>query len=628
MAPRARHKRDDNAHRTKARREAPIRFLMPVCVVLLSFIFNGGLSAPAMAQDEATSRLVITENDTSTFPLISLRAYGLAEGGGPLALDAVPLTVLHNGEQVDNLEIGQSVPVGALTVFLIDATAGTGEQLTAIEQAVQQFAEPTYMREQVDAVALYRVTEEGAEQALAPTGFHNEVRNYFLNPLEPVEGATALYDSIGGLLSELDVLAPDADMARSIVVFSDGTDAISGEFAGEQLGDLAAELGVPIYTVWLENENLNVGREVGRNFLSELARESRGGFTTLQEPETLAPLYGQLAALSSQRLVHYRVPELVGGDIPVVLSLAEEPTVQANTTVTVNPSRPVVSLNIPPDSRTIRLPALDEAIELALSAGVFWLDEQERTITEARLLINDVSVADIPPAELEEFTVAVDSLTFGDNRVVVAVVDEQGLEAFSPPLVVSVIEGEEEIPEALQPAGLALPPVLPFCVGGLLLLALFGLGGIYAHRSGRLTVPQLGRSRRRPAGRDDGAGIQAPSQVAPGTPYRTRSLPGDAPAYLETVATESNMPQYIPLEAEEVRLGRSPALADVAFEQDTTVSRLHATIIYDGHTYRIYDDDSTSGTWVNDQQVPDYGVQLFDGDEISLGKVYLRFLQR
>jgi pSer/pThr/pTyr-binding forkhead associated (FHA) protein len=94
------------------------------------------------------------------------------------------------------------------------------------------------------------------------------------------------------------------------------------------------------------------------------------------------------------------------------------------------------------------------------------------------------------------------------------------------------------------------------------------------------------------------------------------------------VETMTEMPSHIPLRSEEVRLGRSPALSDVAFEQDITVSRLHASILWDGHSYRIYDDDSTSGTWVNDQEVPDYGAQLFDGDDIFLGKVRLRFRQQ
>jgi pSer/pThr/pTyr-binding forkhead associated (FHA) protein len=47
----------------------------------------------------------------------------------------------------------------------------------------------------------------------------------------------------------------------------------------------------------------------------------------------------------------------------------------------------------------------------------------------------------------------------------------------------------------------------------------------------------------------------------------------------------------------------------------------------EGNRYRLYDAGSTSGTWVNEQQVPEYGIQLRDGDEIFLGQVHLRFRQ-
>ena len=99
-------------------------------------------------------------------------------------------------------------------------------------------------------------------------------------------------------------------------------------------------------------------------------------------------------------------------------------------------------------------------------------------------------------------------------------------------------------------------------------------------------------------------------------------LPG---AYLQVMQAETQLPSRVPLAGILTRLGRSPQLADIAFTQDITVSRLHATIMWDGHSYRIYDDGSTSGTWVNDQELPDYGAPLFDGDEIFMGKVHIRF---
>ena len=85
------------------------------------------------------------------------------------------------------------------------------------------------------------------------------------------------------------------------------------------------------------------------------------------------------------------------------------------------------------------------------------------------------------------------------------------------------------------------------------------------------------------------------------------------------------MPDYLALTASLVKLGRSPAQADIAFENDITVSRLHASLHLEGTHFRIFDERSTSSTWVNEQQVPEYGIQLMDGDEIHLGAVHLRY---
>ena len=85
------------------------------------------------------------------------------------------------------------------------------------------------------------------------------------------------------------------------------------------------------------------------------------------------------------------------------------------------------------------------------------------------------------------------------------------------------------------------------------------------------------------------------------------------------------MPPSIDLTAVEHRVGRNPKEVDIAFENDITVSRHHSTIVLEGSDYRIYDKGSTSGTLVNDHNVPGFGYQLLDGDEIRLGEVVLRY---
>lgn len=76
-----------------------------------------------------------------------------------------------------------------------------------------------------------------------------------------------------------------------------------------------------------------------------------------------------------------------------------------------------------------------------------------------------------------------------------------------------------------------------------------------------------------------------------------------------------------------VRMGRNPRMCEVAFEDDITVSRYHANLMREGNSYRIFDERSTSGSWVNERQVPEYGTMLMDGDEIHLGAVHLRYRQ-
>jgi pSer/pThr/pTyr-binding forkhead associated (FHA) protein len=102
------------------------------------------------------------------------------------------------------------------------------------------------------------------------------------------------------------------------------------------------------------------------------------------------------------------------------------------------------------------------------------------------------------------------------------------------------------------------------------------------------------------------------------------SVPSGSP-YLEVVTSVTRMPPAISLSAVEHRIGRSSLQSDIVFENDITVSRLHASIVLEGTDYRIYDEGSSSGTWVNNQQVPEYGHQLQDGDEIRLGDTWLRY---
>lgn len=88
------------------------------------------------------------------------------------------------------------------------------------------------------------------------------------------------------------------------------------------------------------------------------------------------------------------------------------------------------------------------------------------------------------------------------------------------------------------------------------------------------------------------------------------------------------------LSAEESNIGRWDAdngvFPDVdldAFDPEAKVSRRHAKIVYEGDKYRIEDLGSTNGTFVNRGRrlIPGNSHALNDGDEIIVGKTFLRF---
>jgi len=80
--------------------------------------------------------------------------------------------------------------------------------------------------------------------------------------------------------------------------------------------------------------------------------------------------------------------------------------------------------------------------------------------------------------------------------------------------------------------------------------------------------------------------------------------------------------ETFPLEHDRITIGRSPDCE--IFLDDVTVSRTHAVIAKDGDEFRIEDEGSLNGTFVNKKRVE--ASELENGDELQIGKYRLTYL--
>lgn len=614
-----------------------------------------GFLVPALATaQQSASRIFITDANASSVPTIQLRLYGVDNEGNAADLSNETFLIRHGGATVDDVQVVGQEEVGTFVIFLLDVPQGVSSQITAIQEAITQYASDPTMAEQVDYVAILKVGATAAAPIMAADAFRNSVRNAFASPLTPESGPTALVDSTAKLIQNLDAQKPKADLVTQLVIISDGTDIVSTEFQAGDVPSQAAEIGLPVNTIWLNNPSLTeTNRQKGQEYLKQLADGTGGLAISLSNPEEVSQLWQRIAAFRNQTLVQYTVEDVTGGDFPVEVSLASNPQITDTTTVTVPPGAPTITLEIPADDRELTLPDLNQPVNLSLSTEVAWLDSVERQVEQAQLLVNGIVAQELDPGKLDRFDVQVGNFVFGTNRLQVDVVDDQGNRASSATVILTINQGETQLPEAVQPDSLTdriwtrivdLRLYIGTCLTLLVLMIIFIVLGRIVSRSPALSqlglfyyisrIPIFGRfyrqvDRARYTGQRAEVYRRQFSRYVPEVRSVDDKKGPSAPseAYLEILEARTRMPSRINLESVEQHLGRSSKQANIVFKDDPTVSRLHATIAQEGSDFRIFDEQSTSGTYVNEQHVPQHGLQLIDGDEIRLGAVRLRFRQ-
>lgn len=594
-------------------------------VPLLVFFLLLASVPMAFAQAPAPPELRITKVDVAHYP--EVRVF-VSAANFSSSLDSIPLTVLQDGV-AQTVTASDVVDVGTQTVLLLDASGNiadpglTGEpRYQEISNVVRRVVERQVLSPQYDWLAAYAPTAGQGIQAIKEwTGDHGDLYNSLYQYVPDANiGETPLFELIYFALDSFDDPKLDASAQRTIILFSDGVDTVSGVKIDDAIAR-ARDFNVRIDTVML-----GPSTQATQANLERVAIMTGGQYIPMTAAEALDDLWTALGSGRAQRALTYRSATSQPKQIVVSAAVAQGST-EASLAFPVVPALAPVEIQIvqpAADEEIVRhgdfyTSPLDTLLpaSLPLQVAFTWPNNAPRTLQRVEYTLgSDTRVVESEPFDKIDFPIA--ALDQGAYAVRVQAIDELGIVGTSKPLSIRVKTDLPASPAATAPAcsGLLCPDNMRWLTLASLALALAALAFaifVFLRKPAVLATVTQGLS----------GTIKAVTQ-----PFSLdRRMKGHQATKARLVLVEggANLPQTIEITGSNTRLGRDAGLSNVVLE-DPRVSRYHCRISEEGDDiFRIFDEGSTSGTYVNYKAVDIRGQILQSGDLIHIGPVGLRF---
>ncbi len=408
-----------------------------------------------------------------------------------------------------------------------------------------------------------------------------------------------------------------------MILFSDGIDNVSGL----QIDDAIARanvLGVRIHTVLLGE-----GTREARANLERIAIMTGGQNVGLTAVEALDPIWNSIAQGRQQRLLSYRTRTVQPKEVAVRAELAQGAVVAQSPFPPVPRPEPVNVVIVQPapeqeivrqsDSYSATVESLTPTT-LPIQVAFDWPDANPRSLQRVEYTLgSDTRVVDAEPFDRIDFPIA--TLGNGVYALRVQAVDELGITGSSRPVSVRV---RVDVPPAptptpipgLETKGPLNPTNMRWLTLASLVLALVAL--FFA----------IFVLLRKPAVRDTVTQAFSNTVKAVTQPFTLdRRMKGHqaVKAKLVLVEGDPSLPQSVEIVGSNTRIGRDSTLSNVVLD-DPRVSRYHCRISEEGDgSFRIFDEGSTSGTYVNYKPVDIRGQVLKHGDQVHIGPIGMRF---
>lgn len=410
---------------------------------------------------------------------------------------------------------------------------------------------------------------------------------------------------------------------RMMIVFSNGIPSSVDSTKLQELADVAKENGISVFVVYF-GASESPSTAVNAVNLKRVANLANWRYYWYTSVAVIQSVYQQIGAFSKQYVIAYRSRAATSGKhrLRVAVRATEQSKVEAfaESQYAVTLAPPQVEVVLPLSGAFVRrgdkwdaTAAETKPTTMPIEFGITWPDGHPRKISKLAYVVDkgpEISVNN-PPSDAGSIALDITELGAGNHTIQITVQDELGLSTQTKEIAVPI---RIELPA---------PPIhiqaLRFMTGvfpivALLISFVMLVAAVYVYR-------------KRPAMVMGAVGaIKEGVKVA--TDFFVRPKAGErkpAKAYLVPIGGGDANQSPIPIRSEAARLGRDDSWANIVL-QDTTVSRLHAKIVeeQDGG-FRIYDEGSKSGTYVNEEEVGMSGQWLRDGDVIALGRDEFQF---
>lgn len=258
-------------------------------------------------------------------------------------------------------------------------------------------------------------------------------------------------------------------------------------------------------------------------------------------------------------------------------------------------------------------------------------DGRKREIISSALLVNGEVIAENNQAPFDRFTWDLTEInTGGTYALQVQATDSFNLTGRS--VEIPVIIGVEQVaqdPWRVIRENTSVLIASAVVISGAILLLVLILGGQLRPRPVR--VSQMRRKKQDPVTQpvtieDDLAKRNIPGWVNR-LQWSQRQASNKPFAYLNPLSENSQLVDStpFPIQAEEVIIGNDPDRANLVL-QDNSIEKVHARLVIksDG-AFRIFDEGSIAGTWLNYSPVSRNGADLEHGDIVHFGRSGFRF---